>query len=200
MPRKDLYGQGIQSPVLGDAPDIEEATKGIVDGIVPKTIMRFANANARSAALSGATAPVPGMVTYLIAEDRFDRRDGDNVWRPLSPGPWKPFSFASGYSAHTGAPAYRIINGEVQLRGVVRRTNGADLVLNTETSLGTLPAEARPTAWRYFLAPTQFTNVSGVSYFSARIGVAPDGTINYIMPLKSSSNWIGLDVVRFSLD
>ncbi|MYR43072.1 hypothetical protein [Streptomyces sp. SID5910] len=200
MPRNDAFSQGIQYPVLGDAPDIEVATQTIVNGIVPQTVMRFANANARAAALSGESAPVPGMVTYLNAEDRYDRRDGDGIWRPLSPGPWKPFTFATGYSANSGGPAYRIVNGEVHLRGTISKSNGSALTVNAETRLGTLPTEARPNAYRYFIQPTQWTTKNGVSYFHARVGVFPDGTINYLLPLNSQSDWIGLDGIKFSIE
>ncbi len=200
MPRNDAYSQGVQYPVLGDAPDIEVATQTIVNGIMPKTVMRFADASARAAALSGATAPVPGMITYLIAEDRWDRRDGDNVWRPLSPGPWKPFTFASGYSANSGGPAYRIVNGEVHLRGTISRSNNADLVVNDETRFATLPTEARPNAYRYFIQPAQWTTKNGFTYFHARVGIFPDGSMNFLLPLNSRSEWIGLDGIRFSLD
>lgn len=200
MPRSDAYSQGVQYPVLGDSPDIEVATQTIVNGIVPKTVMRFANANARAAALSGEAAPVPGMITYLIAEDRYDRRDGDGVWRPLSPGPWRPFTFASGYSSYSGSPAYRIVNGEVHLRGTIARSNGSALVVNDETKMGTLPLEARPSAYRFFNQPTQYIVKNGVSYFSARVGIFPDGTINYFLPLNSQSGWVGLDGIRFSIE
>jgi hypothetical protein len=201
MPKNDAYAQGVQYPVLGDVPDIEEALKGIVDGIVPRTVMRFANANARAAALSGATAPVPGMITYLVAEDRWDRRDGDNVWRPLSPGPWKPFTFSSGYSAESGGPAYRIVNNTVELRGTIRRTNNGNFVTNDETRFGTLPTEARPTGgWRYFTVATNLHTVTATTYHSARLAVGTDGSMNFACQLNSKTTWISLDDVRFSID
>ncbi|MGV9546851.1 hypothetical protein [Streptomyces ardesiacus] len=201
MPRNDAYSQGVPYPVLGDAPDIEVATQAIVNGILPRTVMRFANANARSAALSGASKPVPGMITYLVAEDRWDRRDGDNVWRPLSPGPWKPFTFSSGYSASSGGPAYRIVNNTVELRGTFQRTNGAAFITNDETRFGTIPTEARPTGgWRYFSVATNLHSVSGVTYHSARLAVGTDGSLNFATKLNSKTTWISLDGVRYSID
>jgi hypothetical protein len=200
MPRNDAYSQGIQYPVLGDAPDIEVATQTIVNGLVPMTIMRFKDANARAAALSGTSAPVPGMVTYLIAEDRYERRDGDGVWRPFSPGPWKPFSYATGYTANSGAPAYRIVNGDVHLRGTIKRTNGAALTTNAVIPLGTLPTEARPTTTRFFVVPTQWTTISDTTYVHGRIEVGTDGVISYLLPIGSASEWVGLDPVRFSIE
>ncbi|PPS86419.1 hypothetical protein [Streptomyces sp. MH60] len=201
MPRNDSYAQGVQYPILGDAPDIEEAFKPVVDGIVPKTVMRFANANARSAALTGATKPVPGMITYLIAEDRWDRRDGDNVWRPLSPGPWKPFTFVSSYSASSGGPAYRIVNNTVELRGTFQKTSGGLFITNDETKFATLPTEARPTGgWRYFTVATNLHQVTATTYHSARLSVGTDGSMNFACQLNSKTQWISLDGVRFSID
>lgn len=201
MPKPDSYGQGVPYPVLSDAPNIETALQALLNGVVPLTVMRFANANERAATLSGAYKPVPGMITYLIAEDRHERRDGDGVWRPLTPGAWKPITFASGYTANSGSPAYRIVNQEVHLRGTFRRTSGADLATNDETTFGTLPSEARPVgAYRYFSAAGNFANTSGVSYFSGRIGIAPTGGMVYIMPLNAKSAWLALDGIRFSID
>lgn len=202
MPKPDNYGQNVQYPVLSDAPNLETALQTLVNGVVPLTTMRFANANERSANLTGAYKPVPGMITYLIAEDRWDRRDGDGVWRAFSPGVWKPLTYATGYTANSGSPAYRIINNEVQLRGTFRRTAAnSDLLTNDETKFATLPTEARPIgAYRYFAAAGNFVNTSGVSYFSGRIGIAPAGDMIYIMPINSKSEWLSLDGIRFSID
>ncbi|MFJ4768466.1 hypothetical protein ACIP88_05015 [Streptomyces uncialis] len=201
MPKNDAYGQNVSYPVLSDSPNIETAFGTAVNGLVQRTVLRFTNANARSAALTGASAPRPGMITYLIAEDRYDRRDGDGVWRPLSPGSWRPFSWASGYGANTGSPGYRIINGEVQLRGTFRRTNGADLPTNDETRFGTIASEAQPVGgYRYFTAAGNFVNTNSVSHFTGRIGIAPDGAMIFIMPLGSKSEWLSLDGVRYSID
>ncbi|WP_327712378.1 hypothetical protein OG912_32165 [Streptomyces sp. NBC_00464] len=202
MPKPDSYGQNVQYPVLSDAPNIETALQALVNGVVPLTVMRFPNANARAATLTGNYKPVPGMITYLAAEDRWERRDGDNVWRPFSPGVWKPIAYTTGYTSQSGSPAYRIINNEVQLRGTIRRTAAStDLVTNVDVHFATLPSEARPIGgYRYFLAAANFVNTSGTSYFSGRIGIAPDGSMIYVMPLNSKSEWLSLDGIRFSID
>ncbi|MGW1551600.1 hypothetical protein, partial [Streptomyces sp. NPDC002346] len=162
MPKADGYGQNVQYPVLSDAPNIETAFQTAVNGMVALGVLRFANANERAATLIGTYAPRPGMITYLIAEDRWDRYDGDKKWRPMSPGPWKTITFASGYSANGGSPGYRLINGEVQLRGSFRRTNGTDLPATVETTFTTLPTEARPPQERVFVAAGHFTTSAGV--------------------------------------
>ncbi|CAO0836099.1 Phage tail protein OS=Streptomyces microflavus OX=1919 GN=Smic_81170 PE=4 SV=1 [Streptomyces microflavus] len=85
MPTTDGYGQKVPYPVMSDAPNIELAFQGAVNALTKQTVLRFANANERSAMLMGAFAAVPGMLSYLIAEDRWDQFDGDGVWRPLTP-------------------------------------------------------------------------------------------------------------------
>lgn len=200
MPTTDGYGQKVPYPVLSDAPNIELAFQGAVNVLAGKSVLRFANANERSATLIGEFKAVPGMLSYLIAEDRWDRYDGDSVWRPLSPGAWKPFSFSSGYGTYSGSPGYRIINGEVRLRGIIRRTNDADLPTNVSTRFGTLPTEARPTAVRYFVAATSWSTVSGSSYFSSRVEVGTDGAMQFMVPLSSVAKTVSLDSITFSIE
>lgn len=202
MPKPDSYGQNVPYPVLSDAPNIETALQALVNGVVPLTTMRFANANERSATLTGPYKPVPGMITYLIAEDRWDRRDGDNVWRPFSPGVWKPLSYATGYTAQSGSPAYRVLNNEVQLRGTFKRTSGAVLATDTEVTFATLPTEARPagSAFRYFPAAGDWNTTSGVNYFIGRISATPSGPLIFMMPNGTKCTWLSLDSVRFSID
>lgn len=123
------------------------------------------------------------------------------MWRPLSPGPWKPLTLASGYSANSGSPSYRIVNGEVHLRGTISRSNGAALTANAVTEFATLPSEARPIAGlRFFLVPTQWSTNSGVTYIHARVEVDPNGKMSYLLPIGSRSEWVGLDSVSFSIE
>ncbi|CAM5407816.1 hypothetical protein SMICM304S_11404 [Streptomyces microflavus] len=123
MPTTDGYGE--RRPVSGNErrPEHRAGVPGCgKNALTKQTVLRFANANERSATLMGAFAAVPGMLSYLIAEDRWDQFDGDGVWRPLTPGAWKPITFASGYTAFGGSPGYRIVNGCVEMRGAFQRT------------------------------------------------------------------------------
>ncbi|WP_050987905.1 hypothetical protein [Streptomyces sp. W007] len=192
MPTTDGYGQKVPYPVMSDAPNIELAFQGAVNALTKQTVLRFANANERSATLMGAFTAVPGMLSYLIAEDRWDQFDGDGVWRPLTPGAWKPISFASGYTAFGGSPGYRIVNGCVELRGAFQRTGGTNFAQNTELTAFTLPTEARPGTARSFIAAATF-NVG----FAARLVTRVDGTVTYI--IGHAANFIYLDNVRYSL-
>ncbi|MFF4478685.1 hypothetical protein ACFY1A_16945 [Streptomyces sp. NPDC001520] len=200
MPKNDLFGQGVQYPALSDVPDIETALGGIVNGLVGRTVLRFANANARAAALTGSSAPVPGMITYLVAEDRYDARMADGTWQPLSPGPWKPLSLSTGMVTHSGNPGYSLTNGMVSLRGRLARSNGGQYTTGTTWQLATLPSAYRPTANMYMVTPIEI----GAGIYYGRTEILTTGEINVITPPGSTStvngmHWTGLDGLSYSL-
>jgi hypothetical protein len=167
-----------------------------MDDIISQTVLQFASAAARAAALTGAAAPVPGMVTYLVAEDRYDARMADGSWQAITPGPWVPLTFASGYTVRTGLPSYRIVNGAVELRGTFQRTGGTPFLKATTFTPLTLPAAACPTSFRYFTARTE---VAADMYGSVEVAI--DGTVNVIIPNSAgtAASWMALDQIRFSL-
>ncbi|MEU7243413.1 hypothetical protein [Streptomyces sparsogenes] len=205
MPKNDLYGQGVQYPALSDVPDIETALGTIVNGVVPRAVLRFANINARSAALTGASAPVPGVITYLLAEDRYDVRMADNTWQTLTPGPWKVLPFASGIGADGGSPGYRTVNGDVQLRGRVNRTNGGRFTYKDSTGnaaewlLATLPASIRPTSTEYWIQATEI----GGGVYHVRLELRSDGSLIARIPPEADGTTGGLHWIsiawRYSL-
>ncbi|MBT2412644.1 hypothetical protein J7I94_19110 [Streptomyces sp. ISL-12] len=208
MPRNDSYNQGIPYPVLGDAADIETATQTLVNGIVPKLVMRFSSAAARAAALSGDYAPVPGMITYLVAEDRWEGRTGEGKWLLLSDGPWRALTFPSGYTAFGGSPGWRYkAGGGIELRGRIQRINGGNLVDDgSETHCASVPSSIAPSANRIFIGASNRVTVSGVSRYTARIAVQPSGQITYNLEngggtgTASDPAWICLDGIFFSPD
>ncbi|MFE7513821.1 hypothetical protein ACFU8I_21750 [Streptomyces sp. NPDC057540] len=191
----DGYGQGITLPALTDTPNITLPSEAMND-ITGQTVLRFSSASVRGAALVGAAAPVPGMITYLAAEDRYDVRMADGTWQALTPGPWVPLTFASGYTARTGLPSYRIVNGGVELRGTFQRTTGAPFSKGVTFNVLTLPAAARPTSYRYFIARTEW----GADMYGG-VEVALDGTVNVGIPntTGTAASWMSLDCVRYSL-
>lgn len=69
MAGTDSYGQGVSVADLLDAPNAKVLAQNLADAIVSRSVMRFASASARSAALS---SPVEGMPTWLIAEGRLE--------------------------------------------------------------------------------------------------------------------------------
>ncbi|WP_282203898.1 hypothetical protein [Kitasatospora fiedleri] len=88
MPGTDQYQQSIPYRKLSDAPNIETEAS-MVNGLVAKSNMIFANATSRNAALP---SPVAGMECWLTAEGRKEVYDG-STWRPYAPAPglWTPF-------------------------------------------------------------------------------------------------------------
>lgn len=206
MPKNDNWGQNTQYPVLSDAPDLEIAFSTLVNGLVPRVVMRFKDANARAAALTGATKPVPGMITYLIAEDRWEGRQGDGTWLLLSDGPWQPLTFKSGYAAHSGSPGWRKkAGGGIELRGRIKRTNGGPLTDNGDlVPFASIPGSVAPAAYRYFQVPAKRITVSGITRFDARVEVTTDGTLQYTVAngggvgTAADPGWIAIDGIQFS--
>lgn len=80
----DIYGQGVTIYTNSESPNLEALAKNLGNGIVPRSVMRFASASARTAALAGAAAPVEGMVTYLQDTDLLYLYTG-TAWRAVSP-------------------------------------------------------------------------------------------------------------------
>ncbi|MFF5703386.1 hypothetical protein ACFY7H_12895 [Streptomyces sp. NPDC012794] len=64
MPTTDAFGQGIQISSLTDPPNAALMAQNLA-AVVPQTVMRFASAAARNAAL---TSPVAGMTAWVTAE------------------------------------------------------------------------------------------------------------------------------------
>lgn len=82
MPGTDIYDQGIPYLEYSDAPDLQVATKGIVDAMVPKLNMTFTDAAERNATI---VSPIAGMVAFLTNEKIWTGWDGA-VWVPLGGG------------------------------------------------------------------------------------------------------------------
>ncbi|WP_079134384.1 H-type lectin domain-containing protein [Streptomyces sp. EN16] len=83
MATTDDYSQGVSVTTLTDAPDAETLAKNIANGIVSRSVLRFASASARTTALTGPAAPVEGMTSWLQDVNRLYIYDG-TVWRQLS--------------------------------------------------------------------------------------------------------------------
>ncbi|MFD9276941.1 hypothetical protein ACFWD7_06560 [Streptomyces mirabilis] len=148
MPTQDDYGQGVNIASLTDAPDASQLAKDIANGIAPRGVMRFASATARGAALSGASAPVDGMATWLQDVDRLEVYNGA-AWvtpEPSLSSTTTGLSVAAGFSLidFYGFRQGRMTTIDVFISrsgGAVNSTNGniADLIACT------LPPNWRPT-------------------------------------------------------
>lgn len=195
MPNTDPYNQNIPFSLLGDAPNAQTLGQSIVDAATPQLVMRFDSASARASILSGAQAAVPGMVTYLVAEDRYEAYTNGQGWVQITPGPWIPLPLQTGYSAFAGAPAYRLLNGSVELRGQISKTDGSLFTSNGSTGyqIAVLPAGYRPLYTVEMVGAQELAT----NYY-CRIEVDTDGTVIAFVATGGSPHWVGLDNLRFS--
>ncbi|MET7687940.1 hypothetical protein ABZT06_08165 [Streptomyces sp. NPDC005483] len=148
MPTTDDYGQGVNIASLTDAPDANKLAKDLANAIAPRSVMRFASASARGAALSGTTAPVEGMATYLMDVNRLEVYDGSAWMTPLQ----SLSSTNSGLSAASGFAVvdfagYRegrvtAIDAFLTRTGATINESGGNIA---DTVCCTLPSGWRPT-------------------------------------------------------
>lgn len=206
MPKTDSYGQSVSYPILSDTPNIETAMQSLVNGIVPHTVLRFSNANTRAATFTGLIKFVPGMITYLVAEDRWEGYQADGTWLLLSDGPWQPLTFSTGYIAHAGSPGWRLkAGGGVELRGRIRRSTGNGFIDDgTAVKFAAIPSAYAPASTRYFIVAASRATTSDVTRYTARVEAQPDGSLVYNVESGSASGtstspvWFALDGIQFS--
>lgn len=206
MTTTDSYGQGIGLWSMTDAPDIPGAVALFAQGVLPRLRLTFASASARGATLTGATAPVPGMMTWLSDVGRLDIWDG-TAWVAVSTGAssWKTIAPASPWTQNgnsQGDLQYRLLNisGEesLQLRGGLARSSypssppGSYVVNNTA-----LPSSVRPSTLRTILIPCSDTNSDRIAL---KLDVKTDGYLE-VFGFASSIKppWLGFNGVVVSL-
>jgi hypothetical protein len=80
----DDFGQGVSIASLTDVPNAEVLAKNIANALAGRSVMRFTSASARTAALTGPSAPVEGMVSSLGDTDMLYRYNG-SAWRLVAP-------------------------------------------------------------------------------------------------------------------
>ncbi|MFD8315901.1 hypothetical protein [Kitasatospora purpeofusca] len=146
----------------------------MLDELVPRGVMRFANAAARSAAI---TAPEAGMTSWLVAEGRLEIYSG-TAWRAYSPaGQWA--TYVPTWSARFGSgPQPTLGNGTLTSRWIKqdrRVTWYGHLVYGTLSS----PGEG---LW-YMSLPTP----------AASVGMAVHGVANYAM--LGENQFLGVSVL-----
>lgn len=150
MPTTDPYGQGIAVAALTDAPDASALAAALagLSGLTARVVMRFASASARSAALTGTTAPAAGMTTWLIAEKRLDVYDG-SAWVSQVP------DLVTSTSGATSASGFSLVSfsaykdGRSVLVNVTVSRTGSNITSDdggniADTDIATLPAAWRP--------------------------------------------------------
>jgi hypothetical protein len=200
MPTPDDYGQGIQIASLTDAPDADKLATDIVNAIAQRSVMRFASASTRGATLTGAQAPVEGMLTWIQDADRLDLYDG-SAWVTVSVGnrSWTTISLVSGWSQNgnsQGTFQYRIVNfaGEdtLMLRGGISRasypsTMPASFTLNATP----LPAAARPSTLRTIVVPCSDVSSDRITL---KLDIQTDGYLSLFGTTATAKPpWIGFN-------
>ena len=206
MPTTDDYGQGVQIASKTDAPNAEKLAKDIVNAIAQRSILRFASASTRGATLTGATAPVEGMLTWLQDVNRLDLYDG-TTWVAVSVGrsSWTTITPESPWTQNgnnIGTFQYRLLNisGEesLQFRGALGRASyptspAGSYVVNSTA----LPSSVRPSTLRTVLIPCSDTSSERIAL---KLDVKTDGYLEVFgFSTTAKPPWIGFNGVTVSL-
>lgn len=197
MPLTDSYGQNVPYPTLTDTPNAQTMGQGIVENIVPKSVMSFTSATVRGATI---TSPKEGMVTWVQDTNLLQVYDG-SAWVTVASGTsvWTTVPLDSGW-AHDGNSngtfQYRVVNlfGEptIMFRGAISRSSyPASLPSYFQLNTTALPVSARPDTLRTIVVPC-----SDVS--SARITLKLDITTAgwlrlYGVQTDSKPPWVGFN-------
>jgi hypothetical protein len=172
MPITDDYGQGVSSLAYGESPDLQVMGEGLLAGLVPRSVMRFASASARAATI---TSPVEGMVTWRQDANVLEVYDGASWVTP----PPNVATTASGATASSGFSlvsfsAYKISGVMAMVNIAVTRTGStinADSAGNlADTELATLPSGYRP--------PEPIYAGVGDGFGAGECSIGTDGAIN----------------------
>lgn len=121
----DSYGQSIPYLDYTDKPDMVVLGNGIVGGLTPRSVMRFADATSRGATI---TAPVAGMVTWLTSTGRLEVYES-TAWVPLE-GP-QVQTYQGSFGLTSNLTTYYALN----LGGVVSSNYSGMWVSGTPTRL-----------------------------------------------------------------
>lgn len=205
MPLTDSFGQNVPYPTLTDKPNAQTLGQGIVENIVPKTVMTFPSAIVRGATLA---SPVAGMFTYLKDVARLELYDGA-AWVTVAAGTstWKTISLASGFSHdgnNNGTVQYRLVNlfGEQSLMfrggvGISYVGPGGTIGNGGNFNSVALPANCRPSDRRTITVACQWT----AEQLSLKLDVNTDGTLTLVGTDAGASrpSWVSLNGTFVSL-
>lgn len=203
MPTTDAFGQGVQIYTLTDRPDLERLARDLANGIIPRSTMRFADAAERNATL---TAPAPGMLCYLEAEDQFTGYTAGG-WMVLAAGSqaWTKPTLVSGYTHNgnsNGDFRWRKVNlfGEtaIFLEGAIGVTYSPDIPNGGVFLASPLPTSARPTSLRTVSIPCSDV---GSERITLKLDARTNGQLA-IYGTNSTTNrpaWIGFNGVFYTL-
>lgn len=189
MATTDDYGQGVSIAALTDAPDAATLARNIANKITERSVMRFASASARNAALVGVAAPVEGMVCWLQDVNVLYVYNGTS-WVPGDTllMDWTPLtsigSFASGFSASASPPPRMRKVSEKgtevwEFEGRIAITSGS-LPAATTTTAYTFNSGYRPANGRLFAGHNS-------SHYATRVTFASSGALTLSVPTEAGS-------------
>lgn len=200
MATTDNAGQGMPGPQLTDAPNIE-ALLPWLNADAQRSVMRFASASNRGASLTGPSAPVEGMLSWLQDVNRLEVYDGTQ-WVAVAAGTqsWTNLPLVSGYAPDgnsNGTPQYRVVNlfGEsfVMMRGGIALTWP---LANSGNIATALPSAARPVVRRTVNVPC---SVVSSSLPALKMDANTDGTLTLVTSSGNTPPWVSLNGVLYSL-
>lgn len=203
MPITDDYGQGFEALDYSDTPDLKVLGEGLL-AIVGQSVMRFTNAAARNAALSGITEA--GMLAFLASEAELTVYDG-SAWVVVAAGTasWTNVTLASGFTHNgnsNGNFQYRRVNlfGEPTLmfRGAVNVSYSGSTIPNSGVVTGTaLPTASRPTTLRTINVPCSDVSSDRISL---KMDIQTDGHLKIFgTGAGTTPPWIGFNGTFVSL-
>ncbi|MFE6126817.1 hypothetical protein ACFQ6Q_00870 [Streptomyces sp. NPDC056437] len=188
----DDWGQDITVYQNSESPNLEQLAKNLANGIIPRSVMRFTSASSRSAALTGTTAPVEGMVSWLQDTNLLYVYNG-SAWVSLMQSSvlmdWTALgslgAFASGFSASASPPPrmrkISVLGTEVwEYEGRIAIVSGTLTAATTKTVF-TFSAGHRPANGRLFAGHNS-------SHYATRVTIASDGTLSMSVPSEAGNN------------
>lgn len=203
MPDSDPYGQGVQIASITDAPNGPRLARDLANGLVPRSVMRFASAAERNATIS---TPAFGMTASIAAEGLLTWYDGAE-WVVIASGTtaWTQPALANGYANNgnnQGNFRWRAVNlfGEtaVFLQGGIIPTYSPQIPGSGVFLAAPLPVYARPTTVRTFLVPCSDV---GSSRIALKVDAHTDGRLEIFGTNSSDIRpvWIGFNGVSYTL-
>lgn len=158
MPTTDNYGQGISIASPTDPPDIPAHIQALAAGVIPKLVLPYASAAARTANVG---TPAEGMTTWLTDVNRLETYNG-TAW--VVPPPVVTTT-SSGATAGAGFSVVSFsgtrVTGLVVMIGITFTRTSTQIDSGSagniaDTVMGTIPAGWRPAESLIVLADDGF--------------------------------------------
>lgn len=122
---------------------------------------------------------------------------GASSWTNLDQPVWSDLTLVGSLQQYTATPQYRVVRGEVQLRGGIQHaTVGQQIVsANQPKTLFILPAGARPGRTLRFPLATTFSGDAS----TARLTIEDTGRAEMVPPVDGTT-WVHVDGISFQAE